>query len=87
MARKKKDSLSAFSAALDDFGFNNAMGQEGVTDMNNIVNDDIDNPIDNNTTSNLDDTEDHSDEDRFEDNTPIPDNILNNEPPVQEPDN
>ena len=40
MARKKQDSLSTFSAALDDFGFNNSATGGGVANTDNIFDDD-----------------------------------------------
>lgn len=85
MARKKKDSLSAFGAALDEFGFGNTMTQEEVSNINDIENHvDIDNQDDDDKNTggaaNLDNTEDdkNGNGDQFKDNTEIPDNILNN---------
>lgn len=83
MARKKKDSLSAFSAALDDFGFNNVATQEGISDTDNIFDDD---DIDNlgetdDVTSNIpvtDTTEGNDNTDVHDDDSDIPDDILNN---------
>lgn len=84
MARKKKDSLSAFDTALDEFGFSNSMSQEEVTNINDVENGvGIDNPDD--------EDEDHTDvEPNVEDNnsggnfrdddSEIPDNILNTPP-------
>lgn len=91
MARKKKDSLSAFSAALDDLGINNTMGQEETSNLDDIFDDtDIDDLDDtNDQTSTIVDngTEDNGDtRDQFEDNTEIPDNILNNNTSTQTDD-
>lgn len=82
MARKKKDSLSAFSTALDDLGINNTMGQEETSNLDDIFDDtDIDDLDDtNDQTSTIVDngTEDNGDtRNQFEDNTEIPDDILN----------
>lgn len=82
MARRKKDSLSAFSAALGDLGINNTMSQEETSNLDNIFDDtDIDDldEIDDQTSTIVDNgTEDNGDtRDQFEDDTEIPDDILN----------
>ena len=82
MARKKQDSLSTFSAALDDFGFNNSATGGGVANTDNIFDDDdIDDlgEIDD-VTSNIQntDTTEGDDVNGHDDDSDIPDNILNN---------
>lgn len=78
MARKKKDSLSAFTAALDDFGFSDPMQHASVSDItDDIVNDDIDDLTTEEPTSTTN-TEEGDNVDVHDDNSDIPENILNN---------
>lgn len=82
MARRKKDSLSAFSAALDDLGINNTMGQQETSNLDDIFDDtdidDLDNNEDQTSTVVNNSTEDNGDnQDQFDDNTEIPEDILN----------
>lgn len=78
MARKK-NSLSAFTAALDDFGFSDPMQHTSVTDVtDNIIDDDIDDLTNNEPTGNEDNTEGNGDNEPYNDNTQVPENILNN---------
>lgn len=92
MARKKKDSLSAFSAALDDFGFSNPMQTSGTSDLDNIIDssdiDDLDD-IDDEPTGNeppVQNTEgDNGGGNPRDDDSDIPDDILNNVPPTSDP--
>ena len=86
MARKKKNSLGDFEDALNSLGFSGSEGNASVTDIDNqdtatqIIDDpdddikNLDNPDDNKPT------EDNKnvDPNAKEDNSEIPDNILNN---------
>ena len=86
MARKKKNPLGDFEDALNSLGFSGSEGNASVTDIDNqdavtqIINDpdddikNLDNPDDNKPT------EDNKnvDPNAKEDNSQIPDNILNN---------
>lgn len=79
MARKK-NSLSAFTAALDDFGFGDPMQQSSVADVTNdiIDNDDIDDLTNNEPTGNTNTTEGNGDTGIHDDTSDIPEDILNN---------
>lgn len=79
MARKK-NSLSAFTAALDDFGFGDPMQQSSVADVTNdiIDNDDIDDLTNNEPTGNTNTTEGNGDTGAHDDTSDIPEDILNN---------
>lgn len=81
MARKKKVDLSAFDNVLSDLGYGNTMSQEETTDMTNILdNDDIEHIDDDDTTSTVNtQTEDNVNTGAYEDDSDIPDNILNNQ--------
>lgn len=81
MARKKKDNLSVFDKAFNESGFSNAESSPEVVDM-----DSIESPFDATTITDMDDdnqqeeAEDDENElvDIHEDNTEIPEDILNN---------
>lgn len=89
MARKKKVDLSAFEGVLSNLGYENVMRQEETTDVTNLLdNDGIENLDQNNTTSNLNtNAEDGEKQDPHEDNSPVPDNILNDNNNTSDPDN
>uniref|UniRef100_A0AAU8B8N7 Uncharacterized protein n=1 Tax=Dulem virus 42 TaxID=3145760 RepID=A0AAU8B8N7_9CAUD len=77
MARKK-NSLSAFDDALNEFGFNNTMSQPETTDINRAEEADIDEIIENQTTS-INTTEVNNETgDSLEDDSEIPEDVLNN---------
>ena len=82
MAKTKKSSLSSFDEALNDFGFNNPMTGNEVSNIDMLEDDDIDDQINNKSTSNNQDddiTEDNDgDNGNVDDDTNIPDNVLNN---------
>lgn len=82
MAKTKKSSLSSFDEALNDFGFNNPMTDNEVSNIDMLEDDDIDDQINNKLTSNNQDddiTEDNDgDNGNVDDDTNIPDNVLNN---------
>ena len=88
MARKKKVDLSAFEGVLSNLGYENVMRQEETTDVTNLLdNDGIENLDQNNTTSNLNtNAEDGEKQDPHEDNSPVPDNILNDNNNTSDPD-
>lgn len=81
MARKKKVDLSAFDNVLSDLGYGNTMSQAETTDVTNILdNDDIEHIDDDDTTSTVNtQTEDDVNTGVHEDDSDIPDNILNNQ--------
>lgn len=81
MARKKKVDLSAFDNVLSDLGYGNTMSQAETTDVTNILdNDDIEHIDDDDTTSTVNtQTEDDVNTGVYEDDSDIPDNILNNQ--------
>lgn len=87
MARKKKVDLSAFEGVLSNLGYENVMRQEETTDVTNLLdNDGIENLDQNNTTSNLNtNAEDGEKQDPHEDNSPVPDNILNDNNNTSDP--
>ena len=91
MARKKKVDLSAFDGVLSNLGYSNTMSQPETTDVTNILDSsDIENLDKQDTTSNLNtNAEDGDNQDPHEDNSPIPDNVLNdnNENNTSDPDN
>ena len=82
MAKTKKSSLSSFDEALNDFGFNNPMTGNEVSNIDMLEDDDIDDQINNKSTSNNQDddiTEDNDgDNGNVDDDTNIPNNVLNN---------
>lgn len=87
MARRKKNPLGAFEDALNSFGFGSQEGGDSVTNVDNIEStvstpdDDIDNldqkPEDLDTKP-AEDNDTTTDPNVREDDTEIPDNILNN---------
>lgn len=81
MARKKKVDLSAFDNVLSDLGYGNTMSQAETTDVTNILdNYDIEHIDDDDTTSTVNtQTEDDVNTGVHEDDSDIPDNILNNQ--------
>lgn len=87
MARKKKVDLSAFEGVLSNLGYENVMRQEETTDVTDLLdNDGIENLDQNNTTSNLNtNAEDGEKQDPHEDNSPVPDNILNDNNNTSDP--
>lgn len=91
MARKKKVDLSAFDGVLGELGYSNTMSQPETTDVTNILDSsDIENLDKQDTTSNLNqNAEDGDNQDPHEDNSPIPDNVLNdnNDNNTSDPDN
>ena len=86
MARKKKNPLGDFEDALSSLGFGGQEGGDSVTDIDNqdVVNQVLDDP--NDDVKNLDNPDDNKptednkngDPNAKEDNSEIPDNILNN---------
>ena len=87
MARKKKNPLGDFENALNSLGFGGQEGGDSVTDIDNqdMVNHVLDNPnddienLDNPDTTVTEDNKDTTtDPNVREDDTEVPDNILNN---------
>ena len=87
MARKKKNPLGDFEYALNSLGFGGQEGGDSVTDIDNqdMVNHVLDNPnddienLDNPDTTVTEDNKDTTtDPNVREDDTEVPDNILNN---------
>ena len=87
MARRKKNPLGDFEDALNSLGFGGSEGGESVTDIDahdtadtvlNDPNDDIDNLDNPDTNTVTEDNKEVEDPNVHEDNTEIPDNILNN---------
>lgn len=80
MGRKKKVDLSAFDGVLSDLGYSNTMSQPETTDVTNLLdNDDIEDLDKQDTTSNVQvNAEDNSAQDAHDDNSDIPEDILNN---------
>lgn len=87
MARKKKNPLGDFENALNSLGFGGQEGGDSVTDIDNqdMVNQVLDNPnddienLDNPDTTVTEDNKDTTtDPNVREDDTEVPDNILNN---------
>lgn len=85
MARKKKADMSAFDDLLGGMGFSNTMSQEEPVDVSNMLdNDDVQNLDDNDDqTGNQQGAEDDNGEgnqviDPHDDNSEIPEDILNN---------
>lgn len=86
MARKKKNPLGDFEDALSSLGFGGQEGGDSVTDIDNqdVVNQVLDDP--NDDVKNLDNPDDNKptednkngDQNAKEDDSEIPDNILNN---------
>lgn len=87
MARKKKVDLSALDGVLSGLGYNNPMSQEESTDVTNILdNDGIENLDNQNTTSNIQTSAEDDEKDNFDDNSDIPDNVLNQNKNTSNPD-
>ena len=92
MARKKNNPLGGFADALDDLGLGGTGGTEEVTnidDQENILDtpnvDDLDEEKDRPDDDNIDHTEDDKSNNQVdpranEDNSEIPDDVLNNKP-------
>ena len=87
MARKKKNPLGDFENALNSFGFGGQEGGDSVTDIDNQdmvnqvlddPNDDIENLDNPDTTVTEDNKDTTTDPNVREDDTEVPDNILNN---------
>lgn len=80
MGRKKKVDLSAFDGVLSDLGYSNTMSQPETTDVTNLLdNDDIEDLDKQDTTSNVQvNAEDNSAQGAHDDDSDIPENILNN---------
>lgn len=87
MARKKKVDLSALDGVLSGLGYTNPMGQEEPTDVTNILdNGGIENLDNQNTTSNIQTSAEDDEKDNFDDNSDIPDNVLNQNKNTSNPD-
>ena len=87
MARKKTVDLSALDGVLSGLGYNNPMSQEESTDVTNILdNDGIENLDNKNTTSNIQTSAEDDEKDNFDDNSDIPDNVLNQNKNTSNPD-
>lgn len=87
MARKKKVDLSALDGVLSGLGYNNPMSQEESTDVTNILdNEGIENLDNQNTTSNIQTSAEDDEKDNFDDNSDIPDNVLNQNKNTSNPD-
>ena len=87
MARKKKNPLGDFENALNSLGFGGQEGGDSVTDIDNQdmvnqvlddPNDDIENLDNPDTTVTEDNKDTTTDPNVREDDTEVPDNILNN---------
>lgn len=80
MGRKKKVDLSAFDGVLNDLGYSNTMSQPETTDVTNLLdNDDIEDLDKQDTTSNVQvNAEDDSAQGAHDDDSDIPEDILNN---------
>lgn len=80
MGRKKKVDLSAFDGVLNDLGYSNTMSQPETTDVTNLLdNDDIEDLDKQDTTSNVQvNAEDDSAQGAHDDDSEIPEDILNN---------
>lgn len=80
MGRKKKVDLSAFDGVLSDLGYSNTMSQPETTDVTNLLdNDDIEDLDKQDTTSNVQvNAEDNSAQGAHDDDSEIPEDILNN---------
>lgn len=88
MGRKKKVDLSAFDGVLNDLGYSNTMSQPETTDVTNLLdNDDIEDLDKQDTTSNVQvNAEDNSAQGAHDDDSDIPEDILNNNN-TSDPDN
>lgn len=87
MARKKKVDLSALDGVLNGLGYTNPMGQEEPADVTNILdNGGIENLDNQNTTSNIQTSAEDDEKDDFDDNSDIPDNVLNQNKNTSNPD-
>ena len=88
MARKKKVDLSAFDGVLEGLGYGNVMTQEESTDVTNILdNEGIEDLDKKDTTSNVQtNAEDNSAQEAHEDDSEIPEDILNNQNNTSDPD-
>jgi hypothetical protein len=90
MARKKKNPLGDFEDALSSLGFGGQEGGDSVTDIDNqdVVNqvlddpnddiDNLDNPDDDKSSEDNKDKNVTGDPNAHDDDTEVPDNILNN---------
>lgn len=89
MGRKKKVDLSAFDGVLSDLGYSNTMSQPETTDVTNLLdNDDIEDLDKQDTTSNVQvNAEDNSAQGAHDDDSDIPEDILNNNDNTSDPDN
>ena len=87
MGRKKKVDLSAFDGVLNDLGYSNTMSQPETTDVTNLLdNDDIEDLDKQDTTSNVQvNAEDNSAQGAHDDDSEIPEDILNNNNTSDEP--
>ena len=88
MGRKKKVDLSAFDGVLNDLGYSNTMSQPETTDVTNLLdNDDIEDLDKQDTTSNVQvNAEDNSAQEAHDDDSEIPEDILNNQNNTSDPD-
>lgn len=88
MARKKKVDLSAFDGVLEGLGYGNVMTQEESTDVTNILdNEGIEDLDKKDTTSNVQtNAEDNSAQEAHDDDSEIPEDILNNQNNTSDPD-
>lgn len=88
MARKKKVDLSAFDGVLEGLGYGNVMTQEESTDVTNILdNEGIEDLDKKDTTSNVQtNAEDNSAQEPHDDDSEIPEDILNNQNNTSDPD-
>lgn len=88
MGRKKKVDLSAFDGVLNDLGYSNTMSQPETTDVTNLLdNDDIEDLDKQDTTSNVQvNAEDDSAQGAHDDDSDIPEDILNNNDNTSDPD-
>ena len=85
---KKKVNLSAFDGVLSELGYENTMSQEETTDVTNILdNGGIEDLDKQDTTSNLQvNAEDDSAQGAHDDDSEIPEDILNNQNNTSDPD-
>lgn len=88
MGRKKKVDLSAFDGVLEGLGYGNVMTQEESTDVTNILdNEGIEDLDKKDTTSNVQtNAEDNSAQEAHDDDSEIPEDILNNQNNTSNPD-
>lgn len=88
MGRKKKVDLSAFDGVLEGLGYGNVMTQEESTDVTNILdNEGIEDLDKKDTTSNIQtNAEDDGAQEAHDDDSEIPEDILNNQNNTSDPD-